>query len=157
MVIIEKITGTKRLPDIIHLFGEYITELNEDLGFQNVGGEIENPLKKYGGPAGCILLAYENDTAVGCVALQPLPGNICEMKRLYIKPAYRKSGIGKLMVEKILQEASDKRYTAMVLDTLERLQPAIRLYEQFGFEHVEAYYQNPLANVVYMQKKLEGE
>ena len=136
------------------LFKEYVDELNEDLCFQDFEAEMKAPLKKYGEPAGCILLAYLNNEPIGCVALQPMPNNTSEMKRLYVKPAFRKTGAGKKLVEKILQEAQHKKYTAMVLDTLQRLQPAIKLYEQFGFEHVNAYYENPLPNVVYMRKEL---
>lgn len=137
------------------LFIAYQQELDEDLCFQNFTSELENPLKKYGPPNGILLLAkYENNIA-GCVALQPLEeANSGEMKRLYVKPAFRKHQIGAYLVEELIKEAKNKGYTKMKLDTLERLQPAIKLYEKFGFVNTSAYYTNPLAQVVYMEKDL---
>jgi len=76
------------------------------------------------------------------------------MKRLYVDPEYRKFGIGDALVKALLQEAKAMDYTLMKLDTLERLQAAIKLYQKFGFETVNAYYDNPLPGVVYMQKEL---
>ncbi len=76
------------------------------------------------------------------------------MKRLYVKPSFRKNKIGKLLVEKLLESAKQKNYTAMRLDTLSKLQPAITLYENFGFKNISAYYKNPLEGVVYMEKTL---
>ena len=137
------------------LFTEYAAELNENLCFQSFDEELRNPSKKYGSPAGSLLLAYYNNEPAGCVALQPLPEpEACEMKRLYVRQQYRKYKIGAELVKAILEEAAKKGYKKMVLDTLERLQPAIRLYEKFGFENAAAYYKNPLPNVVYMQKIL---
>ena len=83
--------------DVIRgLFREYAAELQEDLCFQSFEEEVTNPLKKYGEPAGCILLAYIDDVPAGCIALMPLPAaGTCEMKRLYVRPAYRKSGLGR--------------------------------------------------------------
>jgi ribosomal protein S18 acetylase RimI-like enzyme len=82
-------------------------------------------------------------------------GATCEMKRLYVKPAYRKYGIGKQLVLQLMQLAIDRGYTTMRLDTLEKLQSAIRLYEQLGFERITAYYNNPLPGAVYMEKRLD--
>ena len=100
-------------------------------------------------------MASYNGTPVGCIALQPLQEvQTCEMKRLYVNPEYRKLGIGDALVNALLQEAKILDYTLMKLDTLERLQAAIKLYQKFGFETVNAYYDNPLPGVVYMQKEL---
>ena len=137
------------------LFREYSEELNENLCFQSFDEELKNPLKKYGPPAGSLMIAYWNNEVAGCIALQPLAEQgVCEMKRLYVRPPYRKHGIGDELIKLILQEATQKGYTKMVLDTLERLQSAIRLYVKHGFENASAYYQNPLPGVVYMQKML---
>ena len=138
------------------LFGDYFTELNEDLCFQHFDEEVENPLLKYGSPKGSLLLALWNNEPAGCVALQPLGKiGVCEMKRLYVKPVYRKHGIGDVLVKQILADAIALGFGKMVLDTLSRLNSAIRLYERYGFVHTSAYYDNPLANVVYMEKRLE--
>jgi len=153
--LIQVIAEGDDLATIRQLFREYETELNVDLCFQSFEAELKDPLKKYGAPAGALLLALWEGEAAGCIALKPLeePG-ACEMKRLYVRAAYRKHGIGKILVEALLQEAKQRHYTHMKLDTLLRLQAAIRLYEQYGFEHTKAYYANPMEDVVYMEKSL---
>jgi putative acetyltransferase len=156
MLDIQKVsTEGPALESIQSLFKAYLGELNEDLCFQSFDSEIDNPLYKYSAPTGALFIAYYNAIPVGCIALQPLQeAQTCEMKRLYVTPEYRKLGIGDALVKALLQEAQSLGYTTMKLDTLERLQAAIRLYQKFGFETVTAYYDNPLPSVVYMQKKL---
>lgn len=156
MLDIQKVTTEgPALESIKSLFKAYLTELNEDLCFQSFDTEIGNPLYKYSAPTGALFIAFYNDVPVGCIALQPLQEvQTCEMKRLYVVPDYRKLGVGDALVKILLQEAQSLGYTTMKLDTLERLQAAIQLYQKFGFETVTAYYDNPLPNVVYMQKKL---
>jgi ribosomal protein S18 acetylase RimI-like enzyme len=143
------------LEEVRELFREYETELGEDLCFQSFEDELKNPLKKYGPPEGILLLAKWQESSVACVALSPLnePG-ICEMKRLYVRPRFRHLGIGKKLVEIIVDLAAKKEYITMKLDTLARLQPAIRLYEKQGFKNTSAYYKNPLPDVVYMERQL---
>lgn len=155
MLTIQKIsTESAALETVRQLFLEYAAELQENLCFQSFEAEVKDPLKKYGPPTGVILLAYWNEEAVGCIALQPLPAaGVCEMKRLYVKPAFRKYGIGRALVEHLLEASASLGYTSMRLDTLDRLQPAIRLYEQYGFTIINAYYENPLPGVVYMERK----
>jgi putative acetyltransferase len=156
MVIIKRISdNNQELNFIRDLFQEYSNELNENLCFQSFDEELKNPLKKYGGSYGSLLLAFWNNEPAGCIALQPLnKEGVCEMKRLYVRPQYRKFGIGEELVKMLLTEAKEKGYKKMVLDTLERLQAAIRLYEKYGFKNTSAYYINPLPNVVYMEKFL---
>lgn len=142
------------LETVRQLFLEYAEELQENLCFQSFDEEVKNPLKKYGLPMGALFIAYWNDEPVGCIALQPLKEEgVCEMKRLYVKPAFRKYGIGKALVEALLKASHELGYTSMRLDTLERLQPAIKLYEQYGFKVINAYYENPLPGVVYMERE----
>ncbi len=137
------------------LFKKYAAQLNEDLDFQGFAEEIDNPLKKYGPPNGKLFIArWENEIA-GCIAYTDLQKNhTCEMKRLYVLPAFRKHHIGKALVLKLLETAAEDGFQYMVLDTLSRLVPAIRLYESVGFKPTEPYYDNPLPNVIYMNKKL---
>lgn len=149
------ITEGPALESVKDLFRAYLGELNEDLCFQSFDTEIDNPLYKYSAPVGALFIAFYNAMPVGCIALQPLQeAHTCEMKRLYVVPDYRKIGVADALVKALLQEAQSLGYTTMKLDTLERLQAAIQLYQKFGFETVTAYYDNPLPNVVYMQKKL---
>jgi GNAT superfamily N-acetyltransferase len=156
MLDIQKVTTEgPALESIKSLFKAYLGELNEDLCFQSFDTEIDNPLYKYSAPTGALFIAYYNAIPVGCIALQPLQeAQTCEMKRLYVEPQYRNLKIGDTLVKVLLQEAQLLGYTTMKLDTLERLQAAIQLYQKFGFETVTAYYDNPLPSVVYMQKKL---
>jgi putative acetyltransferase len=150
------IKESQGLDDARQLFTEYVNELNEDLAFQSLGEELKDPLKKYGAPAGSLYVVYDEQTPVACVALQPLsePGT-CEMKRLFVRPAYRKKGLGEKLVDLIVNDAIDRGYSKMVLDTLDRLRPAIGLYEKHGFTTTAPYYENPLPGVVYMQKLLK--
>ena len=141
------------MDEIRTLFREYETELNEDLCFQSFEAELQNPLKKYGPPFGGLYIATWNNEVAGCIALLPLQEEAtCEMKRLYVRPDYREHKIGKTLVEQLLKDAELLGYKKMKLDTLQKLQPAIGLYKQFGFMETTAYYENPLQGVVYMEK-----
>ena len=143
------------LDEVRKLFKEYEQELDEDLGFQKIDDEIKFPLRKYGPTRGVLYIAKWNSEVAGCIALAPLAERgACEMKRLYVRPHYRKHKIGKILVEQLLKDAVQLGYTKMKLDTLEKLQPAIRLYQQIGFMESTAYYTNPLDGVVYMEKNL---
>jgi putative acetyltransferase len=112
-------------------------------------------LKKYGLPDGDLMLAYWNDEVAGCIALTKMKyGDSCEMKRLYVKPEFRKNKIGKLLIEELLSSAKERNYKRMRLDTFLKLQAAVHLYQQYGFKNIAAYYNNPLPGVVYMEKML---
>ena len=142
--------------DIIRdLFREYEKELNENICFQSFEEELKDPLKKYGPPSGDLMLAYWDDEIAGCIALMKMkePG-ACEMKRLYVKPSFRKNKIGRLLIEDLLNSAKERDYKIMRLDTFLKLQSAMHLYQQFGFKNISPYYNNPLAGVVYMEKML---
>jgi GNAT superfamily N-acetyltransferase len=156
MIRLEKIEGREGLDDVRMLFQEYLNELKENLCFQSTDIELREPLKKYGAPHGSLIIAYYLDELAGCIALQPLKQEgVCEMKRLYVRAPYRKQGVGQELINELLNEARKKGYKKMVLDTLERLQPAIHLYMKAGFVNTSAYYANPLKGVVYLEKLLE--
>ena len=108
--------------------------------------------------AGCIALTdiSENiSTALnGAADASTMLSTVCEMKRLYVRPQFRKHKIGKAMVEQLMKDAEKLGYTTMKLDTLQKLKPAIILYKQYGFTETTAYYENPLPGVVYMEKQL---
>ena len=149
------IEESKELDVIRDLFREYEKELNEDICFQSFDEELKDPLKKYGPPSGDLVLAYWEDEIAGCIALTSMkePG-ACEMKRLYVKPSFRKNKIGRLLIEELLSSAKERNYKRMRLDTFLKLQAAIHLYQQYGFANISAYYDNPLSGVVYMEKTL---
>ncbi len=168
---IEIVTATEKdCTIIVQMFKAYAEELNENLCFQSFDDELQNPFKKYKAPSGAILLAYLSQEPIGCVALQDItyaatshqPANTinentlptCEMKRLYVKPAFRKHKAGEALVQSIIEAARIRSYNIMKLDTLERLKPAIELYLKKGFKVTNAYYPNPLPGVVYMEMTL---
>ena len=143
------------------LFREYARELDVDLCFQDFEQELQALPGPYAAPQGVILLAHLPETlpteAVGCVALKPLDRpDVCEMKRLYVRPEARDAGWGNALVDAILNAARRRSYSTMRLDTLDTLRAALRLYRRFGFKEIDAYYENPLPNVIYMQKTLSS-
>jgi ribosomal protein S18 acetylase RimI-like enzyme len=143
------------LDTIRELFREYEKELNEDICFQDFEAELKHPLKKYGPPSGDLMLAYWEDEVAGCIALSKMKDHgVCEMKRLFVRPLFRKNKIGRILIEELLTSAKERDYAKMRLDTFEKLEAAIHLYIQFGFKHISAYYDNPLSRVVYMEKEL---
>ena len=144
----EEITKAKEL--II----EYIKWLNQDLAFQNIEDELINFPKKYEEPDGAFIIAKDNDKVIGCVGLKKLDDNICEMKRLFVNDIYRGKGVGKRLVEKIIEEAKDKNYKKMRLDTLKTMESALKIYYKNNFYKIEPYYNNPNKDVVYIEKIL---
>jgi ribosomal protein S18 acetylase RimI-like enzyme len=138
-----------------NLFIEYQQFLGVDLCFQSFEEELNILPDMYGGPTGNLLLAFVENEPAGCVALRNKGHNICEMKRLYVPASFRNLGIGKLLTSEIISSAQALGYNEMVLDTLNRLEQAIHVYRQFGFEDCAPYYSNPLEGVRFMQRKLQ--
>ncbi|MBK4217861.1 GNAT family N-acetyltransferase [Paracoccus caeni] len=137
------------------LFRDYTDWLNVPLDFQDLETELATLPGKYAAPEGVVLLALSTDgSALGCVALRPLDGVTCEMKRMYLRDEARGLGLGRALADAILQSAREAGYRRMVLDTLARLTEAVRLYERFGFQQVPAYYENPLPGVIYLGRDL---
>ena len=133
------------------LFLEYSETLGFSLCFQGFDKELENLPGKYGTPRGCILLAWDELDCVGCVGLRPLSDTVSEMKRLYVKPAYRGNGLGKLLAEMILKFARESNYSKIMLDTLSSMESAQRLYRSIGFSETTPYYNNPHPDVVFYE------
>jgi len=143
------------LQEVVAMFREYSIELNENIDFQDFNKELADPLLKYGPPSGALFIAVHEGTPAGCIALHALDGKeICEMKRLYVRPAFRSHSIGIKLCDVLIRKAKEMNYKVMVLDTLKRLKPAISLYKRLGFRDTEPYYSNPLKDVVYMRKEL---
>jgi ribosomal protein S18 acetylase RimI-like enzyme len=137
------------------LFQEYVDWLGVDLGFQQVQEELAQIRKVYSPPRNQLLLARDGSAYAGCVALRDRTRGDCEMKRLYVRPAYRGRGLGRRLARAIIDEARSMGYRRMLLDTLARLTPARRLYRSLGFCETDAYYQNPLPGVIYLALDLE--
>ncbi|MSO53849.1 MAG: GNAT family N-acetyltransferase [Rhodospirillales bacterium] len=136
------------------LFAEYQAWLGVDLCFQGFDDELRSLPEKYGPPRGRFLLARVSGRIAGVIAVAPLEDNICEMKRLFVRPAWRGRGLGRRLAEAIIRAAQELGYQRMRLDTLARLDEAIRLYRSMGFVTIPAYYRNPLENVVYLELDL---
>ena len=136
------------------LFREYQRFLGVDLCFQGFEEELATLPGRYAPPGGRLLLALDGAHAAGCVALRPLDEGICEMKRLFVRPAYRGRGLGRDLAVQIVNEASALGYATMRLDTLEGLDSAMRIYESLGFRRCAPYYANPLPGVVYWERTL---
>lgn len=139
------------------LFREYEQFLNVDLCFQGFEAELAGLPGKYAPPTGALLLAVDGKQAAGCVAVRPLKESICEMKRLYVRPQYRGTGLGRLLAKHIIAEAEKLSYDLMKLDTLATLNEAMGLYQSLGFSQTDAYYHNPLEDVIYWEKNLGGD
>ena len=142
------------LPVIQALFEEYAESLSFDLDFQDFRKELETLPGKYGAPEGSILVARENGKTVGCVAVRPLGSEICEMKRLYVKPAHRGKRVGRELAVAIIEEARRLGYSAMRLDTDVSMKEASALYRALGFQPIDAYCFNPLPGAMYFELKL---
>ena len=109
----------------------------------------------YSEPKGQILLAWSDEKLAGVVALRPLQDDgVCEMKRLYLRDEYRGQGVGRQLTQDIIKAAIKVGYVKMRLDTEQRLETAIAMYRKFGFEEIGRYYDNPLENILYMEKHL---
>lgn len=139
---------------VIEIFKEYQLYLGIDLCFQQFDCELNNLKTIYQKPKGIIILAKTASEIIGCVALKPIEMNNCEMKRLYVKPAYRGFGIGKQLTERLIEFAQNSKYDLMKLDTLTQLNEAIDLYKRLGFKSTNPYVFNPLNDVLYFEKEL---
>jgi ribosomal protein S18 acetylase RimI-like enzyme len=146
--------GEGDIPAVRELFLEYARSLGIDLCFQNFDEELASLPGKYAEPDGCLLIAKIGDKSCGCVALRKLDGRICEMKRLFVKPDFRKRGLGGLLVERVIAEAKLRGYAFMRLDTIAIMQSAIKLYQACGFYEIPAYTFNPIPNAVYLELPL---
>jgi ribosomal protein S18 acetylase RimI-like enzyme len=137
------------------LFEQYAASLAIDLGFQNFERELVSLPGDYSPPRGALFLVRADGSPVGCVGLRPFSESVGEIKRLYVVPAFRGRGFARSLVLEAIAAARRIGYSALVLDTLASMHPAIALYESFGFERTDAYYANPLPDVLYFRASLE--
>ena len=142
------------LPIVRELFREYAASIEIDLCFQSFDAELARLPGKYAPPNGRLLLAAVNESRAGCVAVRPIDDRICEMKRLYVRPAFRGQRIGRALASAVIGAARGIGYERMRLDTLNTMREAIALYESLGFARIPAYYDNPSNLAVFFELKL---
>ncbi len=135
------------------LFLEYAAWLKVDLCFQGFDQELAGLPGKYAPPQGRLLLASVEGEDAGCIALRPLEPGIGEVKRLYVRPAFRGRGIARKLARELLDAARTIGYATLRLDTLSFMHEAAALYRALGFVEIAPYYDNPLPGVVYMELK----
>lgn len=138
----------------LELIREYAANLGHDLTFQHFQDEIANLKGTYGPPNGCLLLAELDGVSVGCAALRAADAGTCEMKRMYVRPAFRGRGVGRRLAEAVIDAARELGYGRVRLDTLEHMHLPRKLYRSLGFLEVPPYYHNPLAGAVYFELDL---
>jgi ribosomal protein S18 acetylase RimI-like enzyme len=146
-------TSPEQFEETRRLFKEYASTLGVDLCFQDFENELKELPGEYSEPNGCILLAFLDSALAGCVALRPLSSEICEMKRMYVRPTFRGQGIGRILAQDVITEAR-RRYEKMRLDSLPTMREAQALYRSLGFREIDAYRPNPIEGAVFMELKL---
>lgn len=148
--------GPKDISDARMLFEEYAQWLGVDLCFQGFGAELAGLPGDYAAPKGRLFIARDPGTgdAAGCVALRPFEGETGEMKRLYVRPAFRGTGLGATLATLVIDAAREAGYRRLVLDTLAHMQPAIGLYRRLGFNEIPAYYDNPIPGALYFELRI---
>jgi putative acetyltransferase len=136
------------------LFREYARDINIDLSFQNFEDEISGLSAMYAEPNGGIILCKQDVRYVGCIAIRRIDEEACELKRMYVRPSFRNKGVGKCLLEQALMLATKLKYKRVRLDTLNYMEPAIRLYEEFEFKRIQPYYFNPNGTAIFFEKML---
>ena len=150
--------GAELIDDTRAIFQEYAAQLDVDLCFQGFEQELLGLPGEYAGPGGALLLAFVDGALAGCGAFRSLHDvdypNACEMKRLYVRRAFRRFGLGRLLARQLMDRAIEAGYSTMLLDTLDDMEAARNLYETLGFEEIPPYYFNPVPGAHYLKADL---
>jgi putative acetyltransferase len=144
-----------QIAQVRELFLEYANSLGFSLCFQSFDQELAGLPGDYAPPDGRLLLAEYEGKLAGCVALHKIAADICEMKRLYLRPAFRGKGLGRILAERILRDAREIGYQRLRLDTVEPImKDAVAMYRRLGFKEIAPYRDNPMAGTLYMELDL---
>ena len=148
-------TTPEQLALVREIFREYADSLDIDLDFQGFDAELAQLPGEYTAPRGDLVLAIVEGVVAGCCALRAMDDvdyvNACEMKRLYVRKAFRSFGLGRMLVDHTLTTASSLGYDHVLLDTLDSMEAARALYADFGFEEIPPYYHNPVDGTHYLK------
>jgi putative acetyltransferase len=152
--------GAAQIAAVRELFEEYAASLEVDLCFQNFAAELAGLPGEYAPPGGALLLALVDGQPAGCVAMRPLPEsdhvNACEMKRLFVRRAFRRFGLGRLLAQQLMDLATQAGHSCMLLDTLDDMEAARGLYGTLGFVEIPPYYFNPIPGAHYLKAELDA-
>jgi ribosomal protein S18 acetylase RimI-like enzyme len=148
-------TSSEHFEEARGLFKEYASGLGVDLCFQDFEHELKELPGEYSEPNGCILLAFLDSALAGCVALRPISSEICEMKRMYVRPTFRGQGIGRILAQDMITQTRKRGYKKMRLDSLPTMREAQALYRSLGFTEIDAYRPNPIEGAVFMELILQ--
>ncbi|MDP4075028.1 GNAT family N-acetyltransferase [Acidovorax sp. A1169] len=148
-------SSAAEMETVREIFREYAATLGVDLAFQDFEAELASLPGDYAAPRGHLLLAQVDGAVAGCCALRPLDAadypNASEMKRLYVRKAFRGFGLGRELAEAMLDQARRAGYACVLLDTLDDMESARALYTDLGFEEIPPYYHNPIAGSHYLK------
>jgi ribosomal protein S18 acetylase RimI-like enzyme len=156
MIRIGKVESGEDIEVIRELLLEYGRLRCFDIALEDYHKELAELPGEYSSPWGSLLVAYYNDEAAGCVALRRNEDDVCEMKRLYVKPKFRGNKVGRALVREIIEEACEMKYKLMRLDTHPWMKEAESLYKSVRFREIEAYRYNPMEGVKFFELDLEG-
>ena len=157
MVTVRPADGPADVATARELFLEYAASLGFDLSFQDFENEVETLLGDYAPPSGCLLLAEEGGATAGCVAVRSLGDDVCEMKRLYVRPDWRNRGTGRALAGAAVRAARGLGYRRMRLDTVPGMDAAIALYRALGFRPIAPYRRNPIPGALFFERDLTSE
>ncbi len=154
MVHLIQVVSKEDLEHVRLLFKEYADSLGIDLSFQDFDKELAGLPGDYALPDGYLVLAFAEKIAVGCIALRKVSEHICEMKRLYVRPPFRREGIGRKLALKVIDHARLAGFKHMLLDTLPPMKEATSLYRSLGFKETDPYRFNPVEGAIFMELTL---
>lgn len=136
------------------LFLEYAESLGFSICFQNFEQELIDIRQQYSAPEGCLLLVRDQERTVGCAGIRRWKDDVAELKRMYLQPDTRGSGMGRQLLSAALEHAIQLGYRSIRLDTLPDMKAAIALYRAAGFIDIPAYRENPFEGTLYLEKTL---